>query len=188
MNENEFSSGKPSERTCGNFATEKDACRYFNDKIMDSGLFKIHEEVEGRMIYMPPHKGDQRGVRIDRILSPEKKLRDSGWNIGFIGVEIKRSGKKVGPPLAQAMDYMDAVWFITECQYQIQISHVFLFPCEALYNNIGSVCAQHHLGQIEITSHKIQFRSGQHNILYYDFHTDRIDYTSNGNGKRVGSR
>jgi hypothetical protein len=183
----DFSSGQKSETTCAQFEHETEACKFFDEVVGGSGLFTIHHEVKGFLEYRHHWKNDG-DVRIDRILSPAKGLWAKWWDMGFVGVEIKRSGKKIGPPLAQAMDYLDSVWFITPAKLAINISHAFLFPCGELFNTAGSFCAQHHLGQVDLTRYKIHFRSGQHTIFYYNITTGKVTCNGNRNGKKVGSR
>jgi hypothetical protein len=177
-----------SETTINNFKTEEEACRFFNSKIIDSGLFKMYEEVDGKIIYHRHWKEDKRNIRIDRILFPNERLIGKGWKLGIIGVEIKNSGLKIGQPLAQSTDYLDAVWFITKAELAVHLSHVFLFPCGELHNNMASVCAQSHLGQFEITPYFIRIKTGESTLFYYDYTRDKISCSENKNGKRIGSR
>ena len=177
-----------SEKTIGKFQTEDEACLFFDEVVKDSGLFRIYKEVWGKLIYHRHWKEDKRTLRIDRILIPHKRVVDSGWELGIIGVEIKKSDTKIGPPLAQSIDYLDSVFYITDAQWAIQLSHVFLFPVGELHNNIASVCAQSHLGQCEITRYKIHFKTGESTLFYYDITRDQITCNKNQNGKKIGSR
>ena len=59
----------------------------------------------GRREIVQPRPGQvQRTVRIDRVLLPKLKLVTAGWTHGAIGIEAKRSGEKIGQPLAQMAD------------------------------------------------------------------------------------
>jgi hypothetical protein len=148
----------------------------------------MYEEVTGKLTFHRHWKEDKRDIRIDRILVPRSKLVEKGWKLGAIGVEIKNSGVKIGPPLAQASDYLDAVWYITDWELAICLSHVFLFPCSELHNNMASVCAQSRLGQFEITPYIMRIKTGESTLFYYNFSTGEISCNENKNGKRVGSR
>lgn len=177
-----------SETTTQTFKTEEEACRFFNQKIIDSDLFRMYEEVNGKIVFHRHWKEDKRNLRIDRILFPKERLIKDGWKLGIIGVEIKNSGLKIGPPLAQSIDYLDAVWFVTSAELAIHLSHVFLFPLGELHNNMASVCAQSHLGQFEITPRYIRIKTGESTLFYYDFASETIQCAENKNGKRIGSR
>jgi len=188
MDDSDFSSGQSSETTTGNFQTEQEACKFFDEVISASDLFNVYSEVSGKMLYKRFWKEDKTDIRIDRILVPKTKLLENGWSMGIAGVEIKRSGKKIGPPLAQAGDYLDACYFITSGQYAIQISHVFLFPLGKLHNNLASICSQNRIGQLDMDRYRIYFRCGESTLLYYNITTGQINVSINKNGKKIGSR
>jgi len=177
-----------SEVTIGNFKTELDAYKEFDEVIESTDVFRLYKQVEGRVIFHHHWKEDKRNLIIDRVLIPTQKTQDAGWTLGIIGVEIKKSGVKIGPPLAQSEDYLDAVWFITKAKLAIHLSHVFIFPCGELHNNMASVCAQSHLGQFNLTRYKIHIKTGESTLFYYNIITDEISCKDNVNGKRIGSR
>ena len=176
------------ESTIGNFKDEAEACKLFDEVIESTDVFRMYKEVWGKIIFHHHWKEDKRDIRIDRILIPTKKTEDAGWTLGIVGVEIKKSNVKIGPPLAQSEDYLDAVWFITKAQLAIHLSHVFLFPCGELHNNMASVCAQSHLGQFNLTRYKIHIKTGESTLFYYNISNGEISCKDNVNGKKIGSR
>jgi hypothetical protein len=176
------------EKTAGNFTDENEACDSFDRIITDSDLFTVYKEVTGKMIFNRFYKKEIINPRIDRILTPKIKLINAGWDNGIIGVEIKRSGKKVGRPIAQSMDYLDSAWFITPANLAVLLSHVCLYPCDQLYNNVGSICSQNHIGQIILHYNKLEIFSGQNRLLSYNFENKELVIRTNKNGLTTGSR
>lgn len=121
-------------------------------------LFKVYREVSGRRLYIPPGK-DQGGTpRIDRVLVPYPPAMDLGWRWGAVGIELKRSGEKVGPAVEQSVDYQ-------HCQFRVpwawvHLDLVFLFPfCKATgfqesvmaRNNIGGAWIRNSRGSLVLT-------------------------------------
>ncbi len=93
--------------TFGDFQDEPASMAAFDDIAEKSGAFTIYREVWGE--YLQPRFGtecttEEKACRIDRVLVPTKKLIAAGWkNSGAIGVEGKKSGKKAGPLICQAL-------------------------------------------------------------------------------------
>ena len=115
-----------SQFTCGDWKAEADSAAEFDLVMNRTGLFKIHPEVSGQILH-PRLGAAYQSVRIDRILQPTPKLREAGWNAGFIGVELKRSGAKIGPPLAQLLDYSRTVWTL-HGGFDVMCRYYFLWP------------------------------------------------------------
>ena len=107
------------------FRDEKQAVEDLRRRVVMSGLFKIYDEVQGKSAGLW-HIQTQR--RIDMVLVPTAKAVDAGWNQGFVGVEIKRSGKPIDETMHQAITYMDAVWTIGEWRGLVVLSSVFIWP------------------------------------------------------------
>ena len=103
------------------YATESLAAAAFDSAIATTDLFTPYAEVPGTLIQPRPGQIDK-SVRIDRLLIPKQRLLDMGWTHGIIGVELKRSDIKLGPPIAQAMDYSRSVWIIPSSRFQIMTS------------------------------------------------------------------
>ena len=194
--QNDFSTGEPSIVTCGDYPDEAAACAAFDQAVHASGIFKIYSEVPGSYAYRP-HFKKQSEPRIDRILIPNKILLDAGWNCGIVGVEIKRSGVRIGPVISQIGDYLQADWTLPDCGFTVRLGFCFLFPLERLGNDIASVCQQNRIGQVALkyppyNEHfRIQFFSGEQSLIIYYFNhaePDRIRVNGKPSGQKRGSR
>lgn len=90
--------------TTGPYATEQEAKSAFISHVDDSH-WEVLQEVTGEVIH--PKVGCRAtSVRADYILFPKEPLISSGWCVGPICVEVKRSGARLGPVICQAQDYM----------------------------------------------------------------------------------
>lgn len=133
--------------TDGDYETEPDSAAAFDDLCGRSELFHVYKEVEGCLL-QPRLKCQDKGVRIDRILTPTKKLLDSGWQHGDIGVEVKCSKKKIGPVVAQALDYMRSAFFLPTNGRTIVLDQIFIWPFIKAAGDIESVMTQHRIGGV----------------------------------------
>ena len=89
----------------GEWSTEEDSAAEFDRRIESCGLFeRVFKEVEGYYLAFRPNR-QQRGARIDRILLPNKKLRDAGWSKVIGGPAIRPYGGSVAlrPRLAASL-------------------------------------------------------------------------------------
>lgn len=129
----------------GDWTDEVAAAAEFDRRIEACGLFeRVFREVDGfYMAHRPNRQG--KDARIDRILLPGRKLREAGWS-RVIGVEIKRSGEKIGRPLAQAIDYTYCAWNVAH--YWMMAENVFLWPFPKQSRAIESVMLQNAVGVI----------------------------------------
>lgn len=93
--------------TIGNWPTETESAAALDAVLDRVDLWKVYPEVTGTLSQPRPAQA-QRSIRIDRVLVPNTRLLQLGWTHGVIGIEIKRSNIKIGPPIAQAMDYSRA--------------------------------------------------------------------------------
>lgn len=139
--------------TSGSYATEESACAAF-DRLAekDPRFSRVYPECWGRYAHQSPYE-DETKPRIDRILIPSKALQNAGWLHGPIGVEIKRSGIKVAPPIAQCIDYLRASFCPDEktmAGFFMPVGMVFLFPCPLIHHGLASVMAQHRVGNCQI--------------------------------------
>jgi hypothetical protein len=184
----DFSTGKSSETTTGNYSTEEEACIAFDEAIAKTELFKSYKEVCGFYLYYPHFKHQDKCPRIDRILIPLPKLTNAGWCAGAIGVEIKKSGVKLGPVISQMMDYMRATWRLSPSNVSVMLDFCFVFPSEVIGNNLGSLLSQNRIGQVSLKHYKIEFHSGDHRQIKYDFYNHEIKVKQNLFGRRTGSR
>lgn len=168
------------------YQTEQDAAAAFDEAVERTGLFAMHREVRGTLLQPRPGQVDK-SVRIDRILIPTPRLGQLGWNLGMVGVEIKRSGIKVGPAIAQAMDYTRACFTIG---YGVQIipTMVFLWPADKQHGPLASVLAQNRLGTAETNRWAaLRLMSGEMNVLHVS-HTGEVRIGTGTAGAKVGSR
>ena len=145
-NVNESNLSSHGQFTCGYFSTEAIACEFF-DKFMAGNQFFVPEsEVQGRRLYdaqpIDPAASWQ-GLRIDRILHPTINAVQAGWQHGPIGVEIKKSGIKLGGVVAQVAEHRTTV-FRSKLMNNTRIMPILfsIFPAERLLGDIASVCAQ----------------------------------------------
>lgn len=182
--------------TYGNWHTETASKAALDKIIQRSGLFRIYPEVRG--CYLQPRYdqvGGPGGVRIDRILMPTQELLDEGWVHGPIGVECKTSGVKVGPVMAQALDYLRSAWEI-RTGYRFLLSWVFIWPLLKQTNFVGSVMAQNRIGAAWAKQYPdpswdvLCLYSGEVSVLRWDATRGitSLGDSSHKLGRRVGTR
>lgn len=179
--------GQPSDvYTAGAWSTEDESAAAF-DAVVDPELWAAYREVPGVLLQPRPSQVDK-GLRIDRVLVPQQKLIAAGWNHGCVGVEIKRSNIKIGPPIAQAMDYSRAVWTLPAAGIQIWLGWVFIWPIEKQHSTTASIMAQHRIGSASCDRWaRLQLKSGESNIIRVGY-DGSIDIGHAANGRKVGSR
>lgn len=175
--------------TLGLWRTEAESAAAFDAAIAPSGLFRTYSEVPGELLQ--PRAGQvERTVRIDRVLVPSPEALLRGWSLGAIGVELKRSGEKVGPPLAQAMDYLRSAWRVRGVL--IHLDAVFLWPMAKQHGAIASLMAHNRIGAAEPARKGVRFYIGEECALRIeaDFHTGEVAATIGivRSGTKVGSR
>ena len=175
--------------TVGDWQDESSSAAALDRVLDDAGLWKVYHEVSGVLIQPRPCQSDQRGLRIDRILVPAEKLLENGWTHGVVGIEIKRSGVKIGPPIAQLMDYSRGVWELPGTGgIRVSCDWVFLWPAEPQHGPLASVLAQNRIGCARSAPWiRLQLKSGEQNLLRVDADgTVRIG--EGAAGQKVGSR
>lgn len=134
-----------SDITAGSWRTEAASAAALDDTLQQAGLWRVEREVRGTLVQPRPGQVDK-SMRIDRVLIPTARLLDMRWPHGIIGVEIKRSGEKVGPPIAQALDYGRSVWSL-HGGFQVWLDYVFIWPMAKTFGGaLESICAQHRIG------------------------------------------
>lgn len=133
-------------KTTGSWQTEAEPAHAF-DQLVESlgGLFRVYKEVPGRFQHFRPSQ-DLQTARIDRILVPTDKLKESGWTLGPVGVEIKASGTKLGPPLCQLIDYSHASWNLLGTWMVPE--WYFLWPAHKFYGPLQSILAGQRCGGV----------------------------------------
>ena len=178
--------------TSGNYQTEKDACDAFDSAIEQSEAFRMWKEVAGEMIHPLPNNETQ-SYRIDRILVPMDKLLKAGWTKGLIGVEIKKSGIKAGPPLSQSLDYLRCAWTAPK-GIRVLLSYIFLFPLAKCHGTVASFMAQNHFGSCQLnydplsTYHRLEFFIGEQALIECSINTGDVLVKNTKIGDRTGSR
>lgn len=169
------------------YATEAEACVAFDAAVASTGLFHIHREVRGTLTQPRPGQVDKT-VRIDRILIPAQRLIDLGWRHGIVGVEIKRSGVKLGPALAQAMDYTRSTFTLEGGDFLIVPTWVLVWPAENEHGPMASVMAQNRVGVVESNKWAtLRLRVGEMTLLHVSS-TGEVRIGSQSAGRKVGSR
>lgn len=100
--------------------------------------FDVYKEVKGIPTYIKPIKrlyrewGNVKGkneYKIDFILSPTYECLKLGWDLGPVGVEVKKyplDGKEFGRAISQIMDYQSAL-FETPDGHNKELSMIFLY-------------------------------------------------------------
>jgi len=161
--------------------------RALDDIIERTGYFMIYREVRG--FYLQP-KLDQepKKPRIDRVLVPAPSLIQRGWRHGPIGIEGKRSGVKIGPPIAQLLDYSRAAWLVEPSKgLWVMLPWLFLWPVEKTGGPIASILAQHRVGTAEPTwNGGLKLASGEQVLVRFDDTDLRIG--AGANGRKAGAR
>lgn len=177
----------PSGFTIGNWATEAESAAAF-DAAVPLELFKMHKEVRGTLLQPRPAQIG-RTVRIDRVLLPTEHLLDLGWKFGIIGCELKRSGAKIGPPIAQAIDYGRSVFTLEPSKFRVYLDYVFIWPMAKHGSTLGSICAQQRIGSALSDGRYSRFalKSGETGILDVQY-DGRIRIGGTQAGAKVGSR
>lgn len=176
--------------TSGTYDDEPESCRALDAALGALDLFIIYTEVRG--YYIAPRLGQDRcDPRIDRILVPKPKLLEAGWKYGPIGIECKRSGLKLGPVVAQLLDYTRAVWEIKK-GYWIMPEWLLLWRLDEIHGPVESILAQNRIGlATPLWGGGLVFRSGQ-TLARLSLNGEiRIGAGLNGagrNGRKAGSR
>lgn len=172
--------------TSGAYRDEATSALAFDAIVSGTRLFNSHPEVWGEMVQ--PRMGQEfKRMRIDRILTPTKELRDAGWDMGPIGVELKKSGVKIGPVLAQAGDYLRSVWQMPH-GYNVMLDFVAIWPIEKQHGTTASFMMQNRIGAISSSRWKtLRITCGERVLL--DIPTlGRMTVSCKNFGRKAGSR
>ena len=181
----------PDPYTANGFVTETEACHAFDEVMEKSTAFDARREVHGH--YMTPRIGiEPRKPRIDRVLWPTADLLQAGWALGPVGVECKRSDAKLGPPIAQMLDYSHAVWNMGNGHWTA-LRWIFIWPLDKLSGPLASIMAQNRLGGIQPNFYPRKWLSG---LTFHSGEQIMLRLTTagfevpkfNGQGNKTGSR
>ena len=129
--------------TTGKYATEEEAKLAFISHVNDSH-WDVLQEVTGDVIF-PKIGCSRESVRADYVLFPKESLISAGWSVGPICVEVKRSGKELGPVICQAQDYM-------RCAFRAPNGIVFIpsfcvvFPLRSVTGAVQSIMSDGKIG------------------------------------------
>ena len=176
---------RPDWYTTGSWATEAASVAAFDALVSSLRLFRSHAEVVGTLTQPRPGQKD-RSLRIDRVLVPTTGLIERGWKHGAIGVECKRSGENIGPPLSQAMDYVRGSWLINGIWFQL--GAVFLWPMAPQGGPLASLMAHQRIGAVAPRrTDRIHFSLGEEVILADSPYGLRVAGLPRA-GAKVGSR
>lgn len=138
----------PRMRCAFNYQTEIEACMDLDRLLEDCGMFTVYREVPGHQ--MQPRAGqDVKGLRIDRILVPNRAAIDEGWTLGVLGIEVKRDDAHAGKAISQAIDYSRSVWDIGRGGVLVHSPMVFLWPFYKVSGALASVMSQQRIGTAE---------------------------------------
>ncbi len=155
------------EFTIGDWATEIESAAAF-DEAVPIDLFKVYPEVRGTLLSPRPGQAD-RSMRIDRLLVPTEDLLGMGWQFGIIGCELKKSGAKIGPAIAQAMDYSRTVWTLEPSKFRVMTDYVFIWPMAKQGCTVGSILAQSRIGSANATRYvRFKLMCGETPILHVE--------------------
>lgn len=135
--------------TEGDFKTEDESKAAFIEAFESCPYFRVYEEVDcwyfGGSVWADKPTG-----RIDYLLTPSKKLLDAGWKNGIIGVEVKKSGHKVGPLICQMIDYSKAIYRLPGAAGNVLVcaSSVCAWPPFSKGGTIQSILSNNRLGVV----------------------------------------
>lgn len=168
----------------GDWADEDRSAAEFDRRVEVCGLFaRTFKEVRGYYAARRPNR-EGKDARIDRVLMPGKQLIDAGWTRD-IGVEIKRSGEKIGRPLAQAIDYSWCVWYVGH--HLLVVENIFLWPFRKQHRALESIMVQNGVGVVDDgPSASLIFQLEKQVIRIEHDGTFRVQ--SPNSGTKVGSR
>lgn len=168
----------------GTWNTETESAAEFDRRVDACGLFaRNYKEVTGYLLARRPNR-QNKDTRIDRILMPGPDLVKAGWTQD-IGVELKRSGEKLGPALAQAIDYTWCAWNVGH--HWLMLEHVFLWPFPKQGGAPESIMLQNGCGVIfETRNSPLVFQLEKQVIRIERDKSFTVQPTNSG--RKVGSR
>ena len=169
------------------YNTETDSAAALDGILAHLDLFTVYAEVPGTLIQPRPGQVN-RSVRIDRLLTPNDKLLGLGWRHGIIGIEIKRTDTKLGPALAQAMDYTRAVWTLPGSNFSVVAGWVFVFCFDKQHGDMASVMAQSRVGTASTDQWTaLHLAAGEASLLRASWSGDlRLGVGANGVERELG--
>lgn len=140
-----------SDRTLDGYPDETDACRAL-DSILNAAYqvaFKVRAEVHGQRLLYPVNKDRGGEPRIDRFLFPTTDADMIGWELGAIGIEVKKSGQKIGPVIEQVLDYSHSL-FEARPGVWVACRALFIFPWACGTGTLESIAQRNSIGGVWI--------------------------------------
>lgn len=173
--------------TPGDYEDEQQSVAALDRLLEKTDLWHVYCEVRG-VVVQPRPEQEEKTVRIDRVLVPRQRLLGLGWNHGTIGVEAKRSGIKIGPVIAQAMDYRRCLWRLGDGGTSVWLDWCFIWPMAKQGGPLASVLSQQRIGSIATSKwHMLYFQAGESTVIRIDW-DGTIEVGKAEHGKRMGSR
>lgn len=130
--------------TCCGFSSEADSVRHLLSLIPEN-MFRIYQEVPGQYRGFHQDIDMKTSLRIDLVLSPNGVLFESGYDLGLIGIECKRSNVNIGRPVSQIINYHDTIWTIPG-NFQVKLGYIFIWPKDTVFGPIASIMVQNRIG------------------------------------------
>lgn len=175
------------EAACGDYEDEKAGLLDLDLRIQATGLFNIASEARGTLLQPLPNS-EPKEMRIDRILFPTTKLIGRGWRHGYIGVEAKKPGEKMGPALAQAMDYLRTAFISPNTGARIMVNWLVLWPFEFPSGPTESVMAQNRVATCTPRVKGLHFKTSGETLLYHSPYNDETRIRKLDTVRKNGAR
>lgn len=183
--------------------TEPDAKIEFLKKV-PRNYFDVHEEVQGTPKFIKPikrlfHKWgigkEKNEYRIDFVLCPTKQCLAIGWDLGPIGVEVKKYplvGKDAGKAISQMMDYQIAEFRLPDGDEK-ELSMIFLYSSSASKSYAGteaSIMMQEGIGLVRTFKKSMSFQlvHANGNCPIFDYDVANAKYSRPKFGYKTGHR
>jgi len=135
------------------YDNEPDARVDFMRWAQDCGMFKVYAEVAGHPMFRRASHTKSTDFRVDFLLVP----LDSRVQTGAIAVEVKSPGSNIGSAINQAMDYVNAVFFIPDTRVAVVPSISFVFPFAQQFGAVKSMMDSSRVGSINFPHYGSQW-------------------------------
>lgn len=164
----------------------KSSTAAFEWQLRQAWLFNIHRQVNSATIRLRQWEREKQSYRIDFVLEPTPDLLAEGWPFGNIGVECKKSGLKLGQPLAQMLNYHDATWRVGGDE--IALSYIFLWPLVPQGGFVSSLLYQFHMGSVSLIhgGAGLDFHNGNDHM--FSISGPIVDWADVRQDRKAGSR
>lgn len=140
--------------TIGNYASESEG-----EQVLDSILASVPNDLVvfpqaiGQVI-QPRHGTAQTTVQADRLVVPKRSAIDKGWDLGAVVIECKPPGEKLGPVVAQCIDYLRSAYELRASKVVVIPQYAFIWQTPSLISgDIASMMAQNRIGGMFLHHH-----------------------------------